>query len=255
MYLADPVEVFPDCRLWLAYFDDGSGDSAVSPVNALAEARLSTRDQLRWQQYRPAAKKRQFLNSRRAVRSVLQRELGDAASHVEFDSDSQGCPVLVSEQIGRLPQISLSHSGNAVAVVISRNAFPTGVDIEVAEHLRAEALRLVAAHSHERAWCARQTGRESDALATLWTIKEAVWKTLHCGDKIAISRISIEFDCGSLMPHVDNSAFRDAQFRTQLFVVECEAVVPETVCLPSGRIPLRGCVTQRVTESRRFHAL
>ncbi|MBC7966696.1 MAG: 4'-phosphopantetheinyl transferase superfamily protein, partial [Fuerstia sp.] len=227
MHLADPVEVFPDCRLWLAYFDDESGDPVVSPEDALAEAKMSDRDQLRYQQYRPAVKKRQFLNSRRAVRSVLQRELGDTAAHVQFDSDSQGCPILVSEQIGCLPQISLSHSGNAVAVAISTHAFPIGVDIEIVEPLRAEALRQVAAHPHERAWCDQQTGRESDALATLWTIKEAVWKTLHSGGEITMAEISIEVHAGVLTSCVEHPAFKDAKFRTQLFVVECDAVAPE----------------------------
>ena len=249
MYLAEPVEVMPDCRLWLAYFDDESGDSVSSPEDALAAAKMSDRDQLRYQQYRPAVKKRQFLNSRRAVRSVLQRELGDTAAHVQFDSDSQGCPVLVSEQIGRLPQISLSHSGNAVAVAISTHAFPIGVDIEIVEPLRAEALRQVAAHPHERAWCDQQTGRESDALATLWTIKESVWKTLHSGGEIAMAEISIEVHAGILTRCVEHSAFKDAKFRTQLFVVECDAVVPETICLMPerfGGIKLRGCIAQRI---------
>ena len=249
MHLADPVEVFPDCRLWLAYFDDESGDSVVSPENALAEAKLSARDQLRWQQYRPAAKKRQFLNSRRAMRCVLQRELGDAAAHILFDSDAQGCPVLVSEHIGRLPQISLSHSGNAVAIAISRNAFPVGVDIETVEPLKADALRLVAAHPHERAWCDQQTGRESGALATLWTIKEAVWKTLHYGGEMAMSEVSVESLAGILTPCVEHSAFKDSKFRTQLFVVECVAVVPETIRMTSGafhNVALRGCVAQRI---------
>jgi len=249
MHLADPVEVFPDCRLWLAYFDDGSGDPVFSPKNALAEAKLSVRDQLRWRQYRPAAKKRQFLNSRRAVRAVLQRELGDDAAHVQFDSDSQGCPVLLSQQVGQWPHMSLSHSGNAVAVAISTNAFPIGVDIEVVGPLRAEALRLIASHPRERAWYDRQTGRESDALATLWTIKEAIWKTLHCSDEVPISEISIEFYRGMLTPYVANSAFKDAKFRTQLFVVECFPVVPETIRLttgPSRTIALRGCVAQRI---------
>lgn len=252
MQLADPVEVLPDCRLWLACFDDESDGSVASPENALAEAKLSARDQLRWQQYRPAAKKRQFLNSRRAMRSVLQRELGNAAARIQFDSDAQGCPVLVSEHIGRLPQISLSHSGNAVAIAISGNAFRVGVDIETVEPLKADALRLVAAHPHERAWCDQQTGRESEALATLWTIKEAVWKTLHCGGEVAMPEILIESLAGILTPCVEHSAFRHAKFRTQLFVVGCDAIVPETIRLMHGRfgrIKLRGCVAQRIIDT------
>ena len=249
MHLADPVELFPDCRLWLAYFNDGSGDPVSSPENALAEAKMSARDQRRWQKYRPAEKKQQFLNSRRAVRAVLQREFGDDAAHVQFDCDAQGSPVLLSEQVGPWPQMSLSHSGNAVAIAISSNTFPTGVDIEVVEPLRAEALRLIASHSQERVWCNQETGHESDALATLWTIKEAVWKTLHSSDEIPISEISIEFDRGMLTPHVVNSVFNDAKFRTQLFVVNCGAVVSETVHLATGpfhTIALRGCIAQRI---------
>ena len=257
MHLADPVEVFPDCRLWLACFDDESGDPVASLDNSLAEAKFCARDQLRWQQYRPVEKKRQFLNSRRAMRSVLQRELGDAAADVEFDSDSQGRPVLLSKQAGRWPQISLSHSGNAVAVAISPNAIPVGVDIEIVEPLKADALRLVAAHPHERAWCDRQTGRESDALATLWTVKEAVWKTLHCGGEVAMPEISIESHAGILTPCVEHSAFKDTKFRTQLFVVACDAVVPETICLMPerfGNIKLRGCVTQRMIDTHQCYA-
>lgn len=250
MHLADPIEVFPDCRLWLASFDGESADPVVSPEYAEAEAKLSDRDQLRWQQYRPLVKKRQFLNSRRAVQGVLQRELGDVAAQVEFDSDSQGRPVLLSRTAGHWPQISLSHSGNAVAVAISLNAIPVGVDIELAERFRADALRLVAAHRHERAWCDRQTGRESDALATLWTIKESVWKTLHCSGEVAMQEISIESLAGILTSSVKHSAFKDAKFRMQLFVVGCDAIVAETICLMPerfGGINLRGCVTQRIT--------
>ena len=248
MYLTEPVEVLPDCRLWLACFDDESDGSVASPENALAEAKLSARDHLRWQQYRPAAKKRQFLNSRRAVRSVLQQEFGDAAANVEFGSDSLGCPVLLSPQVGHWPQVSLSHSGNAVAIAISRSSFPVGVDIEIVEPLKADALRLVAAHPHERAWCDQQTGRESGALATLWTIKEAVWKTLHYGGEMAMSEVSVESLAGILTPCVEHSAFRDAKFRTQLFVVDCDAVASETIRLMHerlGSIKLRGCVAQR----------
>ncbi len=249
MHLADPVEVFPDCRLWLAYFDDGPGDPVASSENVLTEAKLSARDQLRWQQYRPEAKKRQFLNSRRAVRSVLQRELGDAAARIQFDSDSKGRPVLLSPHVDHWPQISLSHSRNAVAVAISTSAFPIGVDIEVVERLRLEALQQVASHPHERVWCHQAPGRESDALVTLWTIKEAVWKTLHGVGEISMSEISIQSHAGILTPCVEHSAFKDAEFRTKLFVVACDAVVPETIRLmpgPFGSIELRGCVTQRI---------
>jgi phosphopantetheinyl transferase len=87
-------------------------------------------------------------------------------------------------------------------------------------------------------------------LATLWTVKEAVWKTLHCGGQVAMPEISIEPHAGVLRPNVKHSAFKDVKFRMQLFVVGCDAIVPETICLTTerfGNIKLRGCVTQRIT--------
>ena len=47
-----------------------------------------------------------------------------------------------------MAHISLSHSDNAVAVLISDDEYPVGVDIEVSNPIRAEALRLVALHPH-----------------------------------------------------------------------------------------------------------
>ena len=69
-----------------------------------------------------------------------------------------------------------------------------------------------------------------------------------------MSEISIDFDRGILTPHVANSAFPDAKFRAQLFVVDYEAVDPETIRLAAGDTPLRGCVMQRVTEPHRYDA-
>jgi len=243
MHLADYVEIFPQCRLWLAYFNRES--TAVTEQDIVG-AHFSSRDLLRWQQFRPAAKKSQFLNSRRAVRAVLQKEFGKEADRITYDSDSYGCPLLLSRDNSHVAHISLSHSANAVAVVISDGEHPVGVDIEVPEPLRARALQLVAFHPHEQVWCESAAGIKSEALTTLWTIKESVWKTLRNRGDIPLSEISITFHSG--IPHVAISGSTNTfpVFRTQIIVQQSVPVVPDTLCLSTANVPLRGCVAQRI---------
>ena len=73
MHLADSIQVFWQCRLWLAFF---YGESTAVTEQDIVESHFSSRDLLRWQQFRPAATQFQFLNSRRAVRAVLQKNSG-----------------------------------------------------------------------------------------------------------------------------------------------------------------------------------
>jgi phosphopantetheinyl transferase len=247
MHLAESIEVLPQCRLWLAYFDGDSDESISATTHDIAEAKFSTQDLHRWQQFRTAEKKRQFLNSRLAIRSVLEKEFGKAADNILFCSDSSGCPSLQSHENDHVAHISLSHSANAVAVVISEGSYPVGVDIEVHEPLRTEALRLVALHPHEQVWCDLAPGRESEAFATLWTIKESVWKTLRKMQDIPFSGISVAFDSGIPTPVISHYFSETPCFRTQLFVQNSVQIVPGTLCLSTGNSALRGCVAQRMT--------
>ena len=248
MHLADHVEVYPHCRLWLAYFSEDSDESIAATTHDIEEAKFSDQDLLRWQQFRPVAKKRQFLNSRLAIRAVLNREFGNEAENITYDSDSFGCPLLLSREKRHVAHISLSHSANAVAVVISDEQSPVGVDIEVRAPLRTEALRLVALHPHEQVWCDLHAGLESEALTTLWTIKESVWKTLREMQDIPLSEISITFDSGIPTPVVSHYFSETPRFRTQIFVQHSVQIVPGTLCLLTGNNALRGCVTQRMTR-------
>ena len=253
MHLADHVEVLPQCRLWLAYFEGDSEGSIAATAQDIAEAKLSTQDLYRWQQFRPAAKKRQFLNSRLAIRAVLKREFGNDAENITYDSDAFGCPILRSrEKLAHVPHISLSHSENAVAVGISDAEYPVGVDIKVSNPLRTDALRFVALHPHEQAWCDLHAGRKSEALTTLWTIKEAVWKTLREMQDIPFSDISVLFDCGKPRPAISNCHGEAPQFRTQVFVQNTKAIVPDSLCLSNSFVALRDCVAQRGQFSNEF---
>jgi phosphopantetheinyl transferase len=247
MHLAERIEVLPQCRLWLAYFDGDSDESISATTHDIAEAKFSTQDLHRWQQFRPVAKKRQFLNSRLAIRAVLQKEFGTDADDIQFSSDALGCPSLQSGRTEHIAHISLSHSENVVAVLISNGEYAVGVDVEVSNPLRTDALRFVALHPHEQMWCDSHAGLESEALTTLWTIKESVWKTIREMRDIPFAEISVAFDSGIPTPAISHYFSETLRFRTQLFVQNCVQIVPGTLCLSTGNSALRGCVTQRIT--------
>jgi phosphopantetheinyl transferase len=249
MQLADHVEIFPQCRLWLAYFGGEADESILTTADDIAEAKISTQDLHRWQQFRPAAKKRQFLNSRLAIRAVLEKEFGKDADDVLLSSSVFGCPILQSREKEHVAHISLSHSENAVAVLISDGENPVGVDIEVSDPLRTNALRFVALHPHEQVWCDSHAGLESEALTTLWTIKESAWKTMRSEYNIALSDISVQFECGIPTPVISMCPSETLQFRTQVFAQHRSSVVAGAICLSTANVPLLGSVTQRTTTS------
>jgi phosphopantetheinyl transferase len=250
MRLSGPLDVLRGCRLWLAMFDREPDDSLSKQERELSRAQMSHSDLQRWHRFRPLEKKRQFLNSRLAVHSILQKEFRHSADHVSFDTGPQGQPMLLSAQVKELPQISLSHSGTVVAVAVSQSGIPVGVDIERVEPLRMDALRLIAAHPHDLAWDGQQGGlSETEFLSTQWTIKESVWKSLGGVGEMKVSEISVVEDRGVMVPRVIHPFFADDVFRTRLFAVQCEEVFPDTMLVdPSaaGLITLRGSVSQRI---------
>ena len=250
MHLTDPIRILPGCRLWLAEFDTPDSGPAGFSEEELLVARLSTRDLRRWQQYRPERKKRQFLNSRLAVRAVLRQEFEKGSEQIQIDSDEQGRPVLHSGQLSHLPQISISHSADIVAIAVSDGGNSMGVDLEIAQPLRVESLQQIAMHPHEKLWCDAQGGLQSEALLALWTIKESVWKTLHSDSHLGMSDIILELDHRSPGVHICGWRGAGDQFRSRCFVSQCASFFSETICLESvirepWSQPFRGCVTQR----------
>jgi phosphopantetheinyl transferase len=249
MHLADHVDVLPQCRLWLANFDVPSDESIGATACDITKAKLMPQDLLRWQQFRPVVKKRQFLNSRLAIRAVLRREFGNNADNIQFSSDSAGCPVLLSNQNCHVAHISLSHSENTVAVLISDGEYPVGVDIEVSNPIRTEALRFVALHPHEQRWCDLHAGLEAEALTTLWTVKESVWKTIRGEYEVPFSDISVQFERGKPWPTICNSPSELLQFQTQVFVQRQRSVITDARHLSTANVALVGSATQRMAIS------
>ena len=226
-----------------------SQTNPLRPLNRTsAGATFSGRDLLRWHQYRPAAKKRQFLNSRLPFAQSCSGNSGrepKASSMIPILTD-----VLLCCRLRKATSLtSVCHIPVSVTQLpwqFRMANTPVGVDIQISDSRRADALRWVALHPHEQGWCDLATRTSPEALITLWTIKESVWKTLHEMRNTPFAEVSVSFDVGIPKPCILNDSPETPSFRTQLFVHQCVPVVPGTVCLPTGNVALRGCVTQRL---------
>lgn len=174
-----PFQPLPGCRLWLSENCD-IADGRNTELNQIeAESLLNPRDMARWIRYRPIAKKRQFLNSRAAIRDVLAREFGPLAEALHVDTLESGQPILRNKHGHDFMGISLSHSGNLNAIAFSNDQRGIGVDIEEIQSARTCDLRPSFLNHDELEWLARHGQENSrDITLAIWTMKEAIWKAL-----------------------------------------------------------------------------
>lgn len=195
-----PFQPLPDCRLWLS--EDHDGFNALEPVldRELAETYLCDQDLKRWNRYRPPEKKSQFLNSRLAIRAVLQREFGTDSDSYRVETTGTGQPVLKHACEQTLTSISLSHTGNITAIVLSDRHQRLGVDIETVQPLNVHTLSLTFINRFEHHWLTRETLTDSREMTlAVWTLKEALWKALGGPRDIAMSEIVVEYHNSTLI--------------------------------------------------------
>ncbi len=195
IHLYGPLAVLSDSHLWLASFHPDASDDPTTLLEDLAFAQLDTRDLQRWNQFRPLDKKRQFLKSRVAVRTMLERELGAEAQCLFLRPNPRGRPLLQDNNGQERYQISLSHSGPLIAIVFSTGSASVGVDIETMQRIRKTALQKATLRDEELEWM-RRTGVSGDlgALLSVWTVKEAVWKALGGPESITAANLTTNYD-------------------------------------------------------------
>jgi phosphopantetheinyl transferase len=189
-----PFQPLPDCRLWLS--EDHIGFHSWEPElhRGLAEARLSNQDLERWSRYRPHEKKRQFLNSRLAIRAVLQREFGIDSESFRVETMETGQPTLKHAGQHTLASISLSHTGNITAIVLSDKYQRLGVDIEIVQPLNVRTFSLTFLNRLEHEWLTREAlAGSSEMTLAIWTLKEALWKTLGGPGDTGMSEIVADY--------------------------------------------------------------
>ena len=195
IHLYGPLAVLSDSHLWLASFHPDASDDPTTLLEDLSYAQLDTRDLQRWNRFRPLDKKRQFLKSRVAVRTVLERELGAEAQCLFLRTNLRGRPFLHDNKGQERYQISLSHSGPLIAIVFSTGSASVGVDIENVQQIRKTALQNVTLRNEELEWMQR-TGVSGNlgALLSVWTVKEAVWKALGGPESVTAANFTTHYD-------------------------------------------------------------
>ncbi|MFD6422957.1 4'-phosphopantetheinyl transferase family protein [Streptomyces sp. NPDC060198] len=128
---------------------------------------------------RPAAARQDYREGRGLLRWSLNRVFGPRYATAPVIPDCRGKPVLLTDvRIG----ISVSHSGNAVAVAMAAGR-DVGVDVQTPA-LPSPGLIARCCRPQDREWMASlPEGLRSRAFTALWTVQESCLKA--CGEGVA----------------------------------------------------------------------
>ena len=173
--LCQGVRAIPVVHVYVARFPFAVADDKISPDTRAAEIESCTNAKVRQQKY--------FVW--KLLEDALMRSFGLKIEKLNIYKQNGGrwaCDECY---------FSLSHSGNLVAVAVSRK--PVGVDIEKHEPARfTDAVAEKFATDCEREELSSFKERQRDALNALWTKKEAVFKQFggsgFCPKSIDVSK-------------------------------------------------------------------
>ena len=143
----------------------------------LTERELELAGGFRFQPRREA-----FLLGRLAAKAALGALCGEKDwGRIKVGAGVFGQPLAAHAGQGGV-ETSLSHSGREAVALAFPREFPMGVDWEVVDAARAQTARTEGGLSaEERAWAGSGELAEAPALVMLWTLREALAKTLRCG--------------------------------------------------------------------------
>ncbi len=155
------------------------------PLRELDLTPLSAEERARFDRLATEPARERSALARVLVRAALADALG--AAPASFAVDWSRGPVLGADA----PWISLSHSGDRVAVALSSDA-PVGVDIEEAERrLRPTVVERITT-ARERTALSALGGAGERAALQLWTYKEAVLKATREGLSVSPHTVEVE---------------------------------------------------------------
>lgn len=146
---------------------------------------LSTDELNRSRQFRVAADRDRFFAAHALKRRLLGALLDVPAARLRFEHRWAGKPQLVGCEL----QFNLSHSGDWVALAISRSS-PVGVDIEQGDTALPEGMLSVALHPKDR--LVPEPDSPAERFYTAWTLKEAVTKGVGIGLAQPFAQLRLE---------------------------------------------------------------
>jgi phosphopantetheinyl transferase len=158
-----------DTRLWLVSLDNCPDDP---PLQALSAAELQRGDR-----YRTAARRRQFFWTRVLGREIFSASLGTAPDQILWSVS--GPPFIQGLDLPRTLQVSLSHTGNTLAIALTHRQEQLGIDVETEDSLHNPSALLQAGFTVQERQLIMNLPADEQALAVLrlWTAKEACLKS------------------------------------------------------------------------------
>ncbi len=168
-----PLKRDPDTGLFIWWLEDDREHSLDLSI-------LSQEERQRASRYRIIEKQRQFLFTRWAGRLLFAEELGVSPNDVVWPA--QGVPkvTVVGEQVPQL-SVSISHTRNHTFIAIGPRKIALGIDVEpVVRQEDISGIAAAALTQSERQLLQECSPKEQpDLLTGIWTIKEAVLKSLQ----------------------------------------------------------------------------
>jgi 4'-phosphopantetheinyl transferase len=167
-------------------------------ADALALRTLSEGERARHDSLGRDADRARFATARLMVRAALGRRTGQAPADVELDATCPRCGAQHAKPVagGRASglELSISHSGEHVAVVLAEGA-RVGIDVEGPEALGGgdgRDLWEAVLRPSEQALVARLPEElRAEAFLGVWTRKEAILKATGDGLEVAMTELEV----------------------------------------------------------------
>ncbi len=182
---APPPLAAGQCQVWWARLGDAHAGLAalLDPIERQRRAR-----------YRAEADQLRFLLGAATLRVVLGACLGEPPAAVRVSRACADCGEPHGKTRSAVPglECSVSHSGDRVAVAVSR-AGAVGVDVEeIGRAGDVDALIERVLHPREAAWArALAPSERAAAFIAYWTRKEAVVKATGDGLRVGLDQIEV----------------------------------------------------------------
>ncbi|MEM9692092.1 MAG: 4'-phosphopantetheinyl transferase superfamily protein [Myxococcota bacterium] len=171
---------------------------AIPPEAALAH--LSDAERARHERFRFDKDKRLYRTAHALLRRLLAARTDLSPAGHRIVVGEHGCPQLTAEQGGDRLRFNLSHTGGLIAVAVTVDGTPVGVDVEgrAAERVTDDLARHCFAERELRSFLALEQGERVDRFYRLWTLKEAYMKGRELGMYLPLRR----FDFGDTAPPI-----------------------------------------------------
>lgn len=149
--------------------------------------------------YRQTVDRARFLTGRVVAKAAVGAVLGISPGEVSLDSTCPDCgrkhgkPRVVppSGFAGVAPELSISHSGNLVAVALTPG-IPVGIDVEQERDVEVDGLiRMTLSPAEQSAWSSVPAADRDAAFFTYWSRKEAILKATGRGLSIGMTRVTV----------------------------------------------------------------